>query len=537
MKKYIPIIICILIAIVLCPICLNYNKKNYPNEYYNVYLDDELLGTIKSEEALLSYIDENTEKVINISNITKTYCSDERSLEQVIEENNVKDLITNENSKYYNNNEKQCIDINIQEGTEIEKIYTPLGLEIEKILTYKTELQSVEDIYSKIAEKKSFTIKGYQFTIHKEDKESYIYVTDKEIFEQAVNSFIEVYVGTDNYQDYLNNSQLEIKTTGSVLENIYIQEEITVKEKQIPIDNKIYTDSKELAQFLVFGNNPVTKTYTVKPGEMIADVARNNEISSQEFLISNPKYKSVNSLIAVGTEVNIKQTNPQMSVVVEKYIVEDQTTNYQTIYEYDETQYVGYEKTTQEGESGLERIKQRQQIINGLLVYAEPKGKETLKQTVDKIVVKGDKIKPNVGDLNNWAWPSGTGWTMNSVSGYDWRIHPVTGIRTFHEGLDIAGLGYNAPIYSANNGTVMTIVYESSGSAYGNYIVINHNNGYYTLYAHMNRFVPGMKVGDTVLRGQQVGYVGSTGLSTGPHIHYEVWKNCQHCHINPWSLY
>lgn len=535
MKKIATIIICIIIAIILTPICLNYNKKNYPNEYYNVYLDDELLGTITSKEKLLSYIEENTQKMINISNVVKTYCEDEKTLQQIIEENNLQNIITNENSNYYTENDKQCVDINIQEGTTIEQIYTPLGLQIEKTLTYKNDVQSIEDIYSKIAEKKAFTIKGYQFTIHKEEKETIIYVVNKETFEQAVHSFIEVYVGEDEYQSYLTNSQTEIKTTGSILENIYIQESITVKEKQIPIDNKIYTDSKELTQFLVYGNNPVTKKYVVKQDEMIADIARNNEISSQEFLISNPKYKSENSLIAVGTEVNIKQTNPQLNVVVEKYLVEDQTTDYQTIYEYDETQYVGYQKTVQEGVEGLVRVKQRQQIINGLLVYATPKGKETLKSAVDEIVVKGDKIKPNVGDLNNWGWPSDS--RGYNVSGYDWRIHPVTGERKFHEGIDIAGMGYNAPIYAANNGTVMSIVPQSSGSGYGNYIVINHNNGYYTLYGHMNKFVSGLKVGDTVLKGQLIGYVGSTGISTGPHIHFEVWKDCLHCHINPRSLY
>ena len=155
-----------------------------------------------------------------------------------------------------------------------------------------------------------------------------------------------------------------------------------------------------------------------------------------------------------------------------------------------------------------------------------------MKTAVDKIVVKCDKIKPNVGDLYNWAWPSGS--EGGSVSGYEWRIHPITGERHFHNGLDIAGMGYNAPIYSANNGTVIML---KTTWDFGNYIVIDHNNGYYTLYAHMNKFYPGLEIGDTVLRGQQIGYVGSTGQSTGPHIHFEVWKECYFCRINPWSLY
>ena len=535
MKKYFPVIICIIIGLFLFPICVGFNKQNYPNEYYNVYLDEEFLGTIESKESLLTYLEQNTKKLINIQNITKTYCEDERDLDTLIQEEKLQEMIEkSEDVKYYEENNNKCVDITLTTGTEIEKVYTPLGLEIEKTLTYQTNIQSVEDIYSKIINKKSFTIKGYQFTINNDDKDSYIYVIDKDIFEKAVKIFIEVYVGKDDYETYINNSQLEIKTVGSILENIYIQETITVKEKQIPIDYKIYTDANELAQFLIYGDNPVTKTYKVKNGEMISDIAIANEISNQEFLISNPKYKSENSLIAVGTIVNIKQTNPQLKVVVEKYVVEDKTIDYKTIYEYDDEQYVGYVKTIQEGSNGLQRVSQRVKIVNGSTVYVEPKGKEVLKSSVDEIIIKGEKIKPNVGDINNWAWPSESGWT--TTDGYSWRINPVTGVRGFHYGIDIAGTGYNSAIYSANNGTVMKI---GTRDDYGNYIIINHNNGYYTMYAHMNKFYPGLKVGDTVLRGQQIGYVGSSGWSTGPHIHFEVWNGCltRECNINPWSLY
>lgn len=533
MKKYVSILTCIILGIILFFLCYDYNNKNYPNEYYNVYLDGNFLGTIISKDELEDYIDNKTAHLINVEEVIKTYCEDEKTLEEITKTDEVKELINkSENVEYYTKSNKKCVDITIKDGETIEKVYSPNGLEVEKVLTYNPTLNTVEEIYSKIVEIKSFTIKGYQFTITDEDVTKQIYVTNKNIFEEAVKEFIITYIGKDAYEAYLKNTQSEIETVGSLIENVYIQEDITVKETQIPIDQKIYTEVNDLSQYLLYGDTPVTKTYKVKEGEMISDIALNNEISSQEFLISNPKYKSENSLIAVGTQVLIKQTNPQIKVVVEKYVVEDKINEYKTIYEYDDTQLIGYTKVSQEGEDGLERVRQRQKIVNGSITYVEPKGKETLKASIDEIIIKGDKYIPNVGDLTNWAWPSESGYT--NTSGYEWRIHPITGLRHFHNGLDIGGTGYNSPIYAANNGTVITI---KEAWDFGKYIVINHNNGYYTLYAHMNKFYEGLNVGDTVVRGQQIGYVGSTGQSTGPHIHFEVWKDCQFCRINPWSLY
>ncbi len=533
MKKIGSIIISLLLGAFLFFFCLGYSKNNYPNELYNVYLDGEYLGTIDSKEKLQNYINENAQHLINIKDITKTYCENEKTLDEIIKDENLQELMDNSKDiNYYESDNKKCMDIIIEDGETIEKVYSPNGLNIEKVLTYNGELTDIQDIYSKIIDLKSFTVKGYQFTINKDDKTEYIYVTDKKIFEDAVNSLISIYVGKDDYKAYLEDNQLKIETVGSLIENVYIEENITVKEIQISIDNKIYTNSDELTQFLLYGDNPVTKTYVVKENEMIEDIAFNNKISNQEFLISNPKYRDENSLISVGTEVLIKETNPQLSVVVEKYVVEDKISEFKTIYQYDENELLNFEKKIQDGENGLERISQKQKIVNGDIAFVEPVGKEILKSTVDEIIIKGEKQIPNVGDLNNWEWPSESGWVIST--NYAWRIQPITGEREFHAALDIAGTGYNSPVYAANNGTVIIKEYRYD---YGNYIVVDHNNGYYTLYAHMNKFMDGVNIGTTVARGQQIGYVGTTGYSTGPHIHFEVWKDCRYCRINPWSIF
>ena len=153
----------------------------------------------------------------------------------------------------------------------------------------------------------------------------------------------------------------------------------------------------------------------------------------------------------------------------------------------------------------------------------------------------GTRYQSNVGG-RWWAWPTQPGWRISSAYGY--RNSPTTGTYSLHQAIDIY-VGYGTPIFAANNGTVSTITYSPArkygGNGYGNYIVINHNNGYYTLYAHMSGVARGIKVGSTVGRGQIIGYIGQTGDATGPHVHYETWMGApwgnSSYHFNPMRLY
>jgi murein DD-endopeptidase MepM/ murein hydrolase activator NlpD len=111
-----------------------------------------------------------------------------------------------------------------------------------------------------------------------------------------------------------------------------------------------------------------------------------------------------------------------------------------------------------------------------------------------------------------------------TASGWGFRIHPIYKIKKFHYGLDFtAPIG--TPIYSTGDGTIQFIIKDTdkASQGYGNMIIVNHDYGYRTLYAHMSKF--NVKSGQKVKRGEIIGYVGSTGLSTGPHLHYEVIKN------------
>jgi murein DD-endopeptidase MepM/ murein hydrolase activator NlpD len=116
------------------------------------------------------------------------------------------------------------------------------------------------------------------------------------------------------------------------------------------------------------------------------------------------------------------------------------------------------------------------------------------------------------------------------ASGFSYRIHPIYKIMHFHTGLDFAA-PTGTEIYSTGDGVVRVADAESRG--YGNHIVIDHGYGYQTLYGHLSRYA--VRSGQKVKRGEIIGYVGSTGTSTAPHLHYEVIKGGEK--INPINFF
>lgn len=123
-----------------------------------------------------------------------------------------------------------------------------------------------------------------------------------------------------------------------------------------------------------------------------------------------------------------------------------------------------------------------------------------------------------------FTWPTAS---HNITSAYGYRIHPISGVRKMHTGIDI-GAGYGSTIVAAASGTVIQVNLplpgrNTGGTSYGNYLIINHGNGITTLYAHCRNIY--VSSGQTVSRGQKIAEVGSTGNSTGPHLHFEVRVN------------
>ena len=152
---------------------------------------------------------------------------------------------------------------------------------------------------------------------------------------------------------------------------------------------------------------------------------------------------------------------------------------------------------------------------------------EDIKQEIEKRIRSISSLKVYLKRQKSIYLATPLGWPTSGYisSSFGWRIHPITGLKDFHHGVDIAA-SIGTPVKSTANGIV---VYTGRTKGNGNFVIIEHGCGYSTLYAHLKKYI--VKEGQEVKRGDVIGYVGSTGLSTGSHLHYEVWKNKKR--INP----
>lgn len=162
-------------------------------------------------------------------------------------------------------------------------------------------------------------------------------------------------------------------------------------------------------------------------------------------------------------------------------------------------------------------------VRNGAVLYAALEGK-ALKRGFYHFTPSDDAV----ADYYDQNGESATKFLMKTPingarlsSSFGTRRHPISGYTRLHKGTDFAA-PTGTPIYAAGHGTVQR---ANRYGGYGNYVRIRHSNGYETAYAHLSRFARGMKAGARVRQGDVIGYVGSTGASTGPHLHYEVWVN------------
>lgn len=436
----------------------------------------------------------------------------------------------------------------LKEQYNVDKVYPPDGLDVKKVYTYDNDIIPVKDIYNIIKDKEPFTFEGYTVTItYKEEtkKESKkLYLLNKDDMKVALYNVAAAFIGQEDLADWENDTQSEIVDVGEIITSVYFDETITIKEDLVSTKDSVFRNVDELSQYLLFGMLEQQKTYIAKAGENLETIAEANKLNVMELLIANPQYPSENVLLTEGEELNVGLINPVVSVVYRKTIVEDLVMSYETEIIKDSTKYTSYEEETTKGEDGLVRFTRYVIYKNGEVQDLVVTDRVTLKNTVNRVITQGTKRYPSGGSsggsssgptvsITGWGWPTLQPYIITSSYGYRWG--------TLHRGVDISGTGKGSPIYSATDGVVEKInkncssyggyLGSSCGGGHGNYAYVRTTDGYLIYYSHMTKNVK-VKEGDTVKKGQVIGYMGNSGSSTGTHLHFQV-QNAAGSYINP----
>ncbi len=295
------------------------------------------------------------------------------------------------------------------------------------------------------------------------------------------------------------------------LENVEIKSESISYEK--------VQDKETALRIMQYGDDIEVQKHKVVSGETLSSICKSYGLKLSDIYKANPSLTD-DGKIYKGDILIVTKINNIVNVKYTEYVEREEEMPYDTIIIEDDSMYVTQSRVRQEGVVGVRSIKANVVYINGSessyeIIFAE----EPSVLPVDKILVKGTKEVPYVYTLatqGRMSFPLSS-YTITSYFGE--RNTGIEGASTFHNGIDLAA-PYGTPIYASEDGQV---TFAGSSSGYGLLVKISHGGGVETRYGHCSTLL--VKSGQYVEKGEIIALVGSTGVSSGNHVHFEVRVN------------
>ncbi|MBQ8826402.1 MAG: peptidoglycan DD-metalloendopeptidase family protein [Oscillospiraceae bacterium] len=293
-------------------------------------------------------------------------------------------------------------------------------------------------------------------------------------------------------------------------------------DKEIEYDYQEYVDPSKIvetediiAKLESIVSEPVY--YEVQKGDSPWNIARDNDMSLDELVncfatFDGEKIDDITEYCPIGATIQLSAEVPYLQVMETRNVTYTETVDYEIIQTEDPDMYKGDKKIDVKGVEGEAECTALITYKNGIPVETEVLERVIISEPVAQEQRVGTRkttteVSTGSGGSGDYFWPVGGGYISDHFGGY-----------RNHKGLDIAA-PYGTPIYAAESGTV-TETGTGWNGGYGNAVKISHDDGNVTYYAHMSSIA--INYGDYVVKGQLIGYVGSTGSSTGNHLHFEV---------------
>lgn len=293
-------------------------------------------------------------------------------------------------------------------------------------------------------------------------------------------------------------------------EKVEIVEAYLPQSQLMPLDRAIEELTKE---------EEAPGIYTVVSGDTLSEISLKVNIPMDDIVAMNDSLETINTTIRAGQELVITVPEPEVSVERREVKFYDEIYDADVIY-YDRDDWYTYQTNTiQEPSAGRRKIVAQEDYVNDTLTCREILKEEVIMEARAKIVERGTKVPPT------YIRPISGG---RATSGFGRRKAPTKGASTYHKGQDWA-IPVGTTVVASCGGRVSKAGW---GSGYGYVVYIDHEDGRQTRYAHLSKIL--VKVGDYVKQGQKIALSGNTGITSGPHLHFEMLIGGKQVNPNPY---
>ena len=359
------------------------------------------------------------------------------------------------------------------------------GIEFRRVVSIGEKMQEPDEVLTTLTYMQDITATGYGIFV--EDKRTSVLRSEKEAEETIVEILAEYTMPTE----------------GVSYESVTYNQKVTIEETEVKLGQ---VQTKAQAKETIMKGLQVESGHVVEKGDTMNSLAKKYGITVEEIEAAN-KNADKRGLI-LGTTLKIITKEPLLDVEVVADVSTKRIIPFETKETEDDMLFLDTERTTQEGENGEEVIKAKVTYLNGKIIKEDVISKVVTKEPVtEEITIGTRELPPSIG-YGTFINPFEAG-IMTSPYGMRWG--------SMHSGVDLAG-PVGSPLLAADGGVVSFAGWDG---AYGKKIEIDHGDGNKTIYAHCNEIF--VSVGDDVYQGKDIGTVGDTGFSTGPHLHFEVY--------------